>query len=192
MGATVLARVCWRLRCFPVQARFNRRRNGYRMACKPPWTSPVHARPGSARQHHLAGATVSAGMSRLSRAVRGWSGQCCWCGRSQRNAVGHVGVKLGAAPDAPPSGQVLVRTPSGLLPSVRRRAILTFICPSRDLPVCPALAKDLVSEDPCGIPPRPGSPVSCDANGRRWQVATRQRAIGRICSRDPHPGKDPL
>jgi len=162
------------------------------MACKPPWTYPVPARLGCPRSRHHADASVAAGMSRLGRVTGGRSRQCWQCGHSRRNAVGHVGVKLGAAPDAPSSGQVLVRTPPGRLPSAWRRAISTFICPSREFPVCPALAKDLVSADPCGTQPRPGRPDSYGANRRQWQVATRQRAFGRTRIRDPHPGKDPL
>jgi hypothetical protein len=158
----------------------------------PPWTYPAQARPGSPRQPCLAGSSAPAAMSRLGREVGGWSRQCWKCAHSQRNAVGQVGVKLDAAPDAPPWGQVLVRTPPGCLPSAWRRAISTFICPSREFPVCPALAKDLVDADPCGMTPRPGWPGSRGASRWRWQVATRQRAIGRMCSRDPHPGKDPL
>jgi hypothetical protein len=106
--------------------------------------------------------------------------------------VGRVGVKLVAAPDAPPQGQVLVRAPSDRHSSGRWRAIPTFICPSREFLVCPALAKDLVSDDPCGIVPRPGRPPSPGASGRRWQISTRQWALGCIYGRDPHPGKDPL
>jgi hypothetical protein len=161
------------------------------MACKPPRTYSVPARLRSPRQH-AAGASTLAGAPRFCRAVHGQSQRCCQYGHSQRNAVGHVGVKLGAAPDAPHWGQVLVRTPSECLPSARWRAISTFICPSRDVPVCPALAKDLVSADPCGMQPRPGWPASYGACGRRWQIATRQRAARRRCSPDPHPGKDPL
>ena len=161
------------------------------MACKPPRTYSAPARLRSLRQH-ATGVSAPAGAPRFCRAVHGQSQRCCQYGHSRRNDVGHVGVKLGAAPDAPHRGQVLVRTPSECLPSARRRAISTFICPSREFLVCPALAKDLVSEDPCGSQPRPGRPDSCGASGRRWQIATRQRAARRRCSRDPHPGKDPL
>src|SRR5580698_8856960 len=161
------------------------------MACKPPWTPTADARPRFSAQLP-ADATVTAGMPRHRRVVPGWLRQGCSGGHSQRNAVGHVGVKLGAAPDAPPWGQVLVRTLSDQLPSARRRAISTFICPSRESPVCPVLAKDRVDEDPCGVRPRPGWPVSYGADQRRWQVATRQRAYGGYRGRHPYPGKDPL
>lgn len=166
-------------------------RNGYRMPCKPPRTYSLLARLTSPRQR-ASGASTRAGAPRICRAGHCQSQRRSQYGHSQRNAVGHVGVKLGAAPDAPHWGQVLVRTPSECLPSARRRAISTSICPSRDFLVCPALAKDLVSADPCGMQPRPGWPVSYGTGGRRWQIATRQRAARRRCSRDPHPGKDPL
>jgi hypothetical protein len=160
-------------------------------ACKPPRTYPAEARLRSLRQHS-SGASVPAGSPLFCRVVSGrmrrpWQHVHC-----QRNAVGHVGVKLGAAPDAPHRGQVLVRTPSECLPSARRCAISTFICPPREILVCPALAKDLVSKDACGTQPRSGWPASSGASGRRWQIATRQRAARRTCSRIPHPGKDPL
>jgi len=158
------------------------------MGSKPPWTYPVHARPGIPCQQSRAGTRVPADMSRLGRVIGGWSRQCWTCGHSRRNAVGQLGVKLVAAPDAPPRGQVPVRTPSDRLPSARWRAISTFICPSREFPVCPALAKDLVDVDPCGTQPRPGR----SASRPRWQIATRQRAMSRMCTNDPHPGKDPL
>ena len=161
------------------------------MACKPPWTSTADARPRSSAQPP-ADAAVPEGMSRPGRAVSGRRRRGCPGGHSQRNAVGHLGVKLGAAPDAPSSGQVLVRTLSDLLPSARRRAISTFICPSRESLVCPVLARDRVDEDPGGLRPQPGRPVSYGADQRRWQVATRQRASGSHRGRDPYPGKDPL
>ena len=149
------------------------------MASKPPWTYPVRVRIGSPYQPPLTGASVPADMSRLGRVIRGWSRQFWMCDRSRRNAVGQLGVKLVDAPDAPPRGEVLVRTPSGRRPNARWRAISTFICPSREFPVCPALAKDLVDVDPCGIQPRPGR----SGSRRRWQTATRQRTTGRRCSR---------
>src|SRR5215469_230013 len=117
------------------------------MASKPPWTYPGHVRLGSLCQQPRAGASVPADMSRLGQVISGWSWQFWMCGHSRRNAVGQLGVKLVAAPDAPPRGRVLVRTLSGRLPSDRWRAISTFICPSREFPVCPALAKDLVNVD---------------------------------------------
>lgn len=179
------------------------------MACKPPWTSTAKARPGSPRQtdsrHAAAGASlpgngpapllvrsrqVEVPLSAPS-ALRGCH-QRNAVGRCRRNAAGHGGVKLNAAPDAPHWGEVLVRTPSDQFVSARRRAISTFICSSREFPVCPALAKDLGGKDICGHAPPPGWPVSCGGGRRRWQILTRQRADGCSGSRDPHPGKDPL
>jgi hypothetical protein len=179
------------------------------MACKPPWTSTAKARPGSPRQtasrHAAAGVSVPGNTPRplpaCSRPVGALlSTPSATCGRRQRNAVGRCrrnaagrdGVKLEAAPDAPHRGEVLVRTASDRFVSARRRAILTFICPSREFPVCPALAKDLGGKDICGQASRPGWPVSCGGDRRRWQTLTRQRAAGCRGSRDPHPGKDPL
>src|SRR5580693_5797722 len=120
------------------------------MACKPPWTSAVGACPRIPAQLP-AGATIRGGSSRRGRAVPGRLRQGCQDGHSQRNAVGHVGVKLEAAPDAPPRGQVLVRTLSDRLPSARRRAISTFICPSRESPACPVLTRDQADESPSGL-----------------------------------------
>jgi len=48
---------------------------------------------------------------------------------------------------------VPVRALSDRHSSARRRTISTFICPSREFLVCLALAKDLVSDDLCGIMP---------------------------------------
>jgi hypothetical protein len=179
------------------------------MPCKPPWTSTAKARPGSPRQtaprHAAAGASASGTALRpflaSSRQVEALlSAPAAHCGCRQRNAVGRCrrnaavrgGVRLVAAPDAPHRGEVLVRTPSDQFVSARRRAILTFICPSREFPVCPALAKDLGGKDIRGQASRPGWPVSCGGDRRRWQTLTRQRAAGCRGSRDPHPGKDPL
>ncbi len=139
----------------------------------------------------------SGGTRRAEPSVRTPAAQC---GRRQRNAVGRCrrnaagrgGVKLEAAPDAPHRGEVLVRTQTDRFVSARRRAILTLICPSREFSVCPALAKDLGGNDICGHASRPGWPVSCGGDRRRWQTLTRQRAAGCRGSRDPHPGKDPL
>ena len=180
---------------------FNRPRNGYRMACKPPWTSTAKARP---RFFASACYPPQHGLRERIRGCAGTRPHSSWLvktalsapyapyGRCQRNAVGHVGVKLGAAPDAPPRGQVLVRTPADQLLSARRRAISTSISPSRAFPTCPALAKDPGGEEPRGARPRPRWPASCGGSGHRWQKLARQRALGSTCSRDPYPGKDPL
>jgi hypothetical protein len=138
-------------------------------------------------------------------------------GRCRRNAVGRVGVKLSAAPDAPHWGEVLVRTPSDRFLSARGRATSKFTCLSRELSVCPAMLRH-----PGGAEPRPRWLASSGGGGRRgqtaswpeagWRIAThpacavckaemaanaarttRQRAAsGRACGQGPHPGKDPL
>jgi hypothetical protein len=179
------------------------------MACKPPWTSTAKARPGSPRQtasrHAAAGASVSGNAlrplpasSRQVEAPLSAPAAQSGChrrnavGRCRRNAAGRGGVRLVAAPDAPHWGEVLVRTPIDQFVSARWRAIPTFICPSREFPVCPALAKGPGGKDKCGQVSRPGWPVSCGGDRQRWQTLTRQRAAGCSGSRDPHPGKDPL
>ena len=179
------------------------------MACKPPWTSTAKARPGYPRQtasrHADVGASVPGNPLRLrlarSRQVeaplstpsapRGRR-QRNAVGRCRRNAAGHHGVKLDAAPDAPHWGEVLVRTPTDQLVSARRRAISTFICPSRESQICLALAKDLGDKDTCGQRPSPGWPASGGGGRLRWQTLMQKRATGCRGSRDPHPGKDPL
>jgi hypothetical protein len=138
-------------------------------------------------------------------------------GHSRRNAVGRVGVKLIAAPDAPHWGVVLVRTASGRFSSGRVRTASTFTCLSREHPTCPARPRD-----PGRGEPRPRWPASSGGGGRGGRVAgqpraglrtarypawapgqaeraaitartTRQRAsTGRTGGRRPHPGKDPL
>jgi hypothetical protein len=142
--------------------------------------------------------------------------------RCRRNAVGLVGVKLGAAPDAPQWGEVLVRTPSGRFSGARWRATSKFTCLSRELPACPAEATRTGGVKPGGAEPRSRWPASSGGGGRGgrkacWPEAglriarhpawaahqanaaanaakgTRQRAsVGRACGQGPHPGKDPL
>jgi hypothetical protein len=93
-------------------------------------------------------------------------------GHHRRNDVRRVGVKLGAAPDAPQWGEVLTRTPSDRrLVGVRRRATLKFTCLSREPPAFPVL---------CGVQAeldrdRGGLPAAVVAGeggsqlaGRRW------------------------
>jgi hypothetical protein len=139
-------------------------------------------------------------------------------GHSRRNAVGRVGVKLGAAPDAPHWGRVLVRSLSDRFPSARWGATSKFTCLSREYQGCPALQRN-----PGRAGPRPRWSASSGGGRRRgqttssrpvaglriarypaWAVCqadmaaqaarkTRQRAsAGRTCGGDPHPGKDPL
>ncbi len=159
------------------------------------------ARPGPARQ-------VATPLSTSSAPA----------GHSRRNAVGPVGVKLGAAPDAPHWGEVLVRSLSDRFSSARWSAISKFTCLSRDYQGCPALHRN-----PGRAGPRPRWPASSGGGRRRGQTTsgqpeagsriakisglavckaemaaqaarkTRQRAsAGRTCGGDPHPGKDPL
>jgi len=171
------------------------------MACKPPRTSIAKARPS-----FLASANHPSNFCRLKhlRACAKTRPRA-YClvepplsvstvdnTRRQGNAVGQVGVKLGAAPDAPPWGQVLVRTPVDRFPFARWRAISTSICPLREFPVCPALAKDLGGIKPRGPQPRQGWPASCGGSRLRWPTVMRRRAPGRRRGRDPYPGKDPL
>jgi hypothetical protein len=153
------------------------------LACAQHVEAPLWLFSGGTRGAELPVRTPSATCGRWQRNA---------VGRCRRNAAGRGGVKLEAAPDAPHRGEVLVRTPTDQVVSARRRAILTFICPSREFPVCPALAKDLGAKDIRGLVSRPGWPVSCGGDRRRWQTLTRQRAAGCRGSRDPHPGKDPL
>src|SRR5215472_6080375 len=73
------------------------------------------------------------------------------CGRKgqlRRNAVGAIGVKLVAAPDAPLRGEVHARTPAGLPQGVRRCTASTDIHVSRGSHESPALAKGLVAGEP--------------------------------------------
>lgn len=107
--------------------------------------------------------------------------------RHLRNAVGHVGVKLAAAPDAPPRGQVLVRTPVGRISGGRRCATPTLICPSREFTVCAALAKGHR-----GRQPRPAwRPVSCGGGGQIRQRANwrKGQVAGKMPARAMAPGE---
>jgi hypothetical protein len=139
-------------------------------------------------------------------------------GHSRRNAVGPVGVKLGAAPDAPHWGEVLVRSLSDGFSNSGWSATSKFTCLSRDYPGCPAL-----NRNPGRAGPRPRWPASSGGGRRRGQTTssqpgaglriarypawalckadtaaqvarkTRQRASAdRTCGGDSHPGKDPL
>jgi hypothetical protein len=190
-------------------------------ACKPPRTYPAEARLRSLRQHS-SGVSVPAGSSLFCRVASGRMQRHWLYVHCQRNAVGHVGVKLGAAPDAPQWGEVLVRTPSGRFLGARWRATSKITCLSRELPACPAQATNTGGVKPGGAEPRSRWPASSGGGGRggrkacwpeaglriarypAWAVhqanaaanaakGTRQRAsVGRACGQGPHPGKDPL
>jgi hypothetical protein len=96
-------------------------------------------------------------------------------GHSRRNAVGRVGVKLVAAPDAPHWGEVLVRSPSDRFFGARRGATSKFTCQSRDSQVCPSLDRD-----PGGARPRPRWPASSGGGRRRGQTNSRPEVGLRI------------
>ena len=210
---------------------FNRQRNGYRMACKPPecrQLSPQHRSVVLARAMRCvfrcerAYEGVSAQPVASWRAVAQLSARPASAGHSRRNAVGRVGVKLGAAPDAPHWGKVLVRTSADRFSIAQLRAASEFTCPSREHPACPTITIDLGGEVYGNVEPRPRQLASSGGGGQRGRTAsrpeaglriarhpawaslpgraggecrqtTRQRASrDRTCGRDPHPGKDPL
>ena len=112
-------------------------------------TAEVPQQVSSARLHPCSSRGASVPMGRSS-VVPSRSWLCAaWlparstpAGHCRRNAVGPVGVKLVAAPDAPPWGKVLVRTASDRFSSVRTRAASKFTCLSREHPVCTALVTD--------------------------------------------------
>ena len=210
---------------------FNRQRNGYRMACKPPvyrQQTPPPRFPGLARiPRSLAGRERTRG--RVAAAA-GWSWSLgalladrpASAGHSRRNAVCRVGVKLGAAPDAPHWGKVLVRTPSDRISGARVRAASKFTCLSREHPACPAETTSVGGDAHGSAQPGLRWPASSGGGGRRgrknlqaiaWPAhssdsglacsqpdsaakaasTTRQRAArDRTGGRHPHPGKDPL
>ncbi len=172
-------------------------------------------RSGRRRERTHGRATAWPGISRLVGPRCRFSSATA--GHSRRNAVGRVGVKLGAAPDAPHWGEVLVRTSSDRVSSARWCATSKFTCLSRDYPACLTLHGDAG-----GARPRLRWPASSGGGGRRGQTisqpetglriatypalaickadmaaktarTTRQRAsVGRSADIDPHPGKDPL
>jgi hypothetical protein len=202
----------------------NHRGNGYRIACKPPGCRQLMPPEGIqlelAARGSVAGASVpTVGPSPAGLVLAGRSaavGPSRSCRNSRRNAVGPVGVKLGAAPDAPHWGEVLVRTPSDRFLSARRGATSKFTCLSRDYQVCLTL-----HGDPGRAGLRPRWPASSGGGGRRGQTInrplsglrttrypaqpvcradlaadaasrTRQRETADRTGGNPHPGKDPL
>jgi hypothetical protein len=169
---------------------FNRQRNGYRMACKPPecrQLSPQHRSVVLARAMRCvfrcerAYEGVSAQPVASWRAVAQLSARPASAGHSRRNAVGRVGVKLGAAPDAPHWGKVLVRTPSDrFLSNVRVRATSKFTCLSREHPGCPAPATAPGGMLHGKADPRPRWPASSGGGGRRGRITSRRGVDLRI------------
>ena len=155
---------------------FNRQRNGYRMACKPPvyrQQTPPPRFPGLARiPRSRAGRERTRG--RVAAAA-GWSwspgallaDRPAGAGHSRRNAVCRVGVKLGAAPDAPHWGKVLVRTPSVRISVPRMRATSKFTCLSREHPACPAEATNVDGHAHGSTQPRLRWPVGSGGGRRR-------------------------
>jgi hypothetical protein len=210
---------------------FNRQRNGYRMACKPPdyrQQTPPPRFPGLARiPRSRAGRERTRG--RVAAAA-GWSwspgaqltDRPASAGHSRRNAVCRVGVKLGAAPDAPHWGKVLVRTPSDRFSGARVCAASKFTCLSREHPACPAETTSVGGYVHGSAHSRLRWPASSGGGRRRgrktswpgpglriagipaWAGSqadsaamaartTQQRAArDRTGGRHPHPGKDPL
>lgn len=195
------------------------------MASKPPWIPTANARfgfiapaclPAYGRRRECARGCATPAQGNARPAVAPLPIRSDLDRRLLRNAVGQVGVKLVAAPDAPPWGQVLVRNPSGWLSAGRWCAISTLICPSRQSGVCLALARGADNWQP-----RRRWPVSCGGGGQKWQLAgwrcarwqgeivgsgngagPRRRhrppgqrdsgkSDGRNSGRRPHPGKDP-
>jgi hypothetical protein len=160
------------------------------MACKPPecrQLSPLHGSPVLARvmrgalRREQACEGVSAGPAAYGLARRQLSARPASAGHSRRNAVGRVGVKLDAAPDAPHWGEVLVRTPSDrFLSNVRVRAASKFTCLSRDHRARPALATDPGGRVRGKADPRPRWPASSGGGGRGGRIASRPGAGLRI------------
>jgi hypothetical protein len=186
---------------------------------KAPRRFPARActpRSGSTRERTHGRAAAAPGPSR--QVAMALSTSSAPAGHSRRNAVGRDGVKLGAAPDAPHWGEVLIRSLSGRFSSARWGATSKFTCLSRDYQGCRALYRN-----PGRTEPRPRWPASSGGGRRRGQTTsiqpraglriarypawalckaemaaqaarrTRQRASAdRTCGGDPHPGKDPL
>ena len=173
---------------------FNRQRNGYRMACKPPecrQLRPPNRFPAlayfrrcpSGRERTYA--PVSAAPGRFWLVAELLSARSAAAGHCRRNAVGRVGVKLGAAPDAPHWGEVLVRTPSDRFSDARMRAASTFTCLSREHPACPASTISVGGQVRVSTEPRPRWPASSGGGGRRGRKTSRPDAGLRIAR---HPG----
>lgn len=203
-----------RVMLFPA-GRFNPQRNGYRLRCKPPGSpQPRHGLRNQApvgNSSSATGASVPAGVSADSsqvppdQAASAVGPPCGRKGQLRRNAVGAVGVKLVAAPDAPLRGEVLARAPVDQPHGSRRCAASTDIHLLWGFLVRPVLAKGLVISEP-----RNRQSDTCrnaqvrDTRKRRalqsggaWRAAnaadnTRQRAsVGRTCGRARTLGRTP-
>jgi len=146
----------------------------------PPQVSSARLHPSlqSRRQRTHGQILVVASRSRLV-AMR-LSARLAAAGQCRRNAVAPVGVKLGAAPDAPPWGKVLVRTASDQFPSARTLAASTFTCLSREHPVCSALVTDPGETGPAGPQSWSRRPASSGGGGRRGRHASQPSAGTRI------------
>jgi hypothetical protein len=186
---------------------------------KAPRRSPARAcTPHSGSRRERTHGRVAAAPGQSRQAAMPLSTSSAPAGNSRRNAVGRVGVKLGAAPDAPHWGEVLVRSLSDRFSSARWSATSKFTCLSRDYQGCRALYRN-----PGRAGPRPRWPASSGGGRRRGQTTSsrpeaglrtatypaqalcraemaaqaarkmRQRASAdRTCGGGPHPGKDPL
>ena len=100
--------------------RLNHHRNGYRMPCKP----PGYRQPQRGLQSAVPGLLPALGRRERTRnraegafsgvpgsLAHGLPARSATDGQLRRNAVGALGVKLDAAPDAPPWGKVLACSP---------------------------------------------------------------------------------
>jgi len=156
---------------------FNYQRNGYRMACKPPLCrllGPPNSFPAPSRVPRCPDwrgrVTAVPGRSWLVAAALSARPACA--GHCRRNAVGRVGVKLGAAPDAPHWGEVLVRTPSDRFLGARRRAASNITCLSREHPACPADTTSVGGDVRASAEPRLRWPASSGGGGRRGRKSS--------------------
>jgi hypothetical protein len=201
------------------------------MPCKPPvgrQLRPPSRFPASARYPRIAsGCTFSRGRGPAALgAVRPVAVVLSGCPaperRCQRNAVVPVGVKLGAAPDAPSWGEVLVRTPSDRFLRARRGVTSKFTCLSRELPACPAWATGSGGQGQPGHHRERGGLPAAVVAAEGGEISAGQKASFRTAQyaawtggqagdgggsrrwnatagiswprmrQGPHPGKDPL
>ncbi len=148
---------------------------------KAPRRFPARActpRSGSRRERTHGRAAATPGPSR--QVATPLSTSSASARHSRRNAVGRVGVKLGAAPDAPHWGAVLVRSLSDRFPSARWSATSKFTCLSRDCQGCPALYRN-----PGRAGPRPRWPASSGGGRRRGQTTSGQPEAGSRIAKYP-------